>query len=61
MKTARKIVQIAFEVGGDDDSTYSLLHALADDGTIWFYRNHEWKLWIDTPLPQDETEEPESK
>lgn len=63
----RKIIQIAFEVSGEIDtnwnrdmdthvvggSTESTLHALCDDGTIWYWRDGEWNLWISAPIPQE--------
>ncbi len=53
----RKIIQIAFEVIGDNleegGSVCSELHALCDDGTIWYYRN-KWKRLEIEPIPQDE-------
>lgn len=60
----RKIVQIAFEVEGYVDSadvgcgggsTRSNLHALCNDGTIWYVDEKEWKRWNLDPIPQDET------
>lgn len=78
----RKIVQIAFEVKGSVEegsvewgadsrvsgNTESILHALCDDGSIWYLHsgydrseqkyNHEWRRWDLPEIPQEE-EQPE--
>lgn len=65
---ARKIIQIAFEtegsIGQEYDHVYeerstggsitSELHALCDDGTIWFFRNDKWNRWELPTIPQDD-------
>jgi hypothetical protein len=54
----RQIVQIAFEVEGDDGSTSSILHALCDDGTIWYLvwkeRELAWVRYQLPPIPEDD-------
>lgn len=39
MKEPVKIVQIAFEVYGEDDTTSSVTYALDSNGNVW-YKNH---------------------
>lgn len=56
----RKIIQIAFNTythfdRDSGDSIASQLHALCDDGTIWYLDNrNEWCQWGLPPIPQDE-------
>lgn len=61
----RKIIQIAFqldissnnnsETGGVSEIwNGSKLHALCDDGTIWYLRNDVWHLWELPQIPQGE-------
>jgi len=50
----RKIVQMFFEVRGDEETTWSELHALCDDLTVWYYRNDKWNQWIVPEIPQDD-------
>tara|TARA_R110000868_G_scaffold132635_1_gene343847 strand:+ start:259 stop:447 length:189 start_codon:yes stop_codon:yes gene_type:complete len=56
----RKIIQIAFEPFGEMDSGCGsievLLHALCDDGSIWFFQDKTWNRWTLPPIPQEEAE-----
>lgn len=61
----RKIIQIAFQVAvsssTNEDNIVSdvwssdTLHALCDDGTIWFLTSKEekWERWELPEIPQD--------
>lgn len=59
----RKIIQIAFETASDEDTVNEIssqLHALCDDGTIWFLEDWAiWQLWKLPPIPQDDDDEVE--
>lgn len=56
----RKIIQIAFDVNGENDYIHSCLHALCDDGSIWYRaydRNRAVVKWVQIDLgkiPQPE-------
>lgn len=39
----RKIIQIEM------NEKMQFLHALCDDGTVWFFKNNEWKQFADIP------------
>lgn len=52
----REIVQIAFETKGSSDEIESILHALADDGTVWYYRHGKWNIWGVGGLPAQGSE-----
>lgn len=58
MESKRKIIQIAFDTYGSGDisdvTVGSTLHALYDDGSIWYLQEGSWQRWGLPEIPQDE-------